>query len=271
MDRVIRYAVATLMTVAPWLQLAAREREVPLIAGTTLQCTLNEQNLSSRSTKPGEPIVCYARPLNEFGCAAFPRGTLLAGRFLDYKDPGRLVGKGWMRLEFDRLVRADGEAPIAAKVISVRGFNVDSEGRILGRGHATRDAIGWAIPLLWPIKIVTLPARGPRPSLKGEKVITLRLLEDVQVPCGGFDTDGALRPGWHHFGSSSRNYDPDPYPRNSRTDTTMASGEKFRDGAPTDDEQRDSNNGPLVVESGHHVLVIASARGAKASVAPEPK
>jgi len=51
-----------------------------------------------------------------------------------------------------------------------------------GRGHPKRDAVGWAIPVLWPVKILTLPARGPRPTLKGEVRITLRLLEDVEVP-----------------------------------------------------------------------------------------
>jgi hypothetical protein len=42
--------------------------------------------------------------------------------------------------------------------------------------------VGWAIPVLWPVKILTLPVRGPRPTLKGEVRITLRLLEDVEVP-----------------------------------------------------------------------------------------
>jgi len=59
---------------------------------------------------------------------------------------------------------------------------VDREGKIQGRGHAKRDAVGWAIPVLWPVKILTLPARGPRPTLKGEVRITLRLLEDVEIP-----------------------------------------------------------------------------------------
>ncbi len=96
---------------------------------------------------------------------------------------------GGCRLEFDRLIIPDGEAPVATKVILVHGFKVDSEGRILGRGHPKRDAVGWAIPLLWPIKLATLPLRGPRPSLKGEQVITLRLMEDVRVPCAGSAAD----------------------------------------------------------------------------------
>jgi hypothetical protein len=72
--------------------------------------------------------------------------------------------------------------PLSAKVISVPRFKVNREGKILGRGHPKRDAVGWAIPVLWPVKILTLPARGPRPNLKGEVRITLRLLEDVEIP-----------------------------------------------------------------------------------------
>ena len=37
-------------------------------------------------------------------------------------------------------------------------------------------------PPLWPWKVLTLPARGPRPTLKGEETLTLRLMEDVTVP-----------------------------------------------------------------------------------------
>src|SRR5216684_4256173 len=72
--------------------------------------------------------------------------------------------------------------PLSAKVISVPHLRADREGKIQGRGHPKRDAVGWAIPVLWPVKVLTLPARGPRPTLKGEVRITLRLLEDVEVP-----------------------------------------------------------------------------------------
>src|SRR5262249_1215313 len=61
-------------------------------------------------------------------------------------------------------------------------LKVDREGRIRGHGHPKRDAIEWAIPILWPVKVLTLPARGPLPALKGESRITLRLLDDVEVP-----------------------------------------------------------------------------------------
>ena len=34
------------------------------------------------------------------------------------------------------------------------------EGRILGKGHATRDTVLWLIPVLWPIDLIMLPMRG---------------------------------------------------------------------------------------------------------------
>src|SRR3989442_7919728 len=161
---------------------AAQIAEV-LPAGTLLQCTLNEPNFSSRTAQIGDPILCHLGALAVFGHSVFSRGAYLAGHFQEYRDPGRLFGKGWVELQFDRLVLSGAEVlPLSAKVISVPHLRVDREGKIQGRGHPKRDAVGWAIPVLWPVKVLTLPARGPRPTLKGEVRITLRLLEDVEVP-----------------------------------------------------------------------------------------
>ena len=159
--------------------------EEVLPAGTLLQCTLDEPNLSSQTAQSGDPILCNASALSAFGSSVFPRGAYLAGHFQDYRDPGRFFGKGWINLEFDRLVLPHAVVlPLSARVISVPHLRVDREGKVHGRGHPKRDALGWAIPILWPVKVVTLPARGPRPTLKGEVRITLRLMEDVEVPTG---------------------------------------------------------------------------------------
>ena len=162
---------------------AAQSAPEVLPAGTLLQCTLDEPNFSSLTAQPGDPILCNVSAFSAFGSAVFPRGAYLAGQFQNYRDPGRFVGKGWINLEFDRLVLPHGiEIPLSAKVISVPHFRVDREGEIHGRGHPKRDAVGWFIPVLWPVKVITLPARGPRPTLKREVRITLRLLDDVELP-----------------------------------------------------------------------------------------
>ncbi len=157
-------------------------QEVTLPAGTLLNCTLNEPNFSSTSAQVGDPVICHARGVQQFGHAVFPRGAYLAGRLAAEQDPGHFWGKGWLKLEFDRISLPDTTLPVPGKIVAVRGYRVDREGKIVGHGHPRRDAVEWLIPPLWPWKLVSLPARGPRPMLKGETEVTLRLMDDVAVP-----------------------------------------------------------------------------------------
>jgi hypothetical protein len=152
-------------------------------AGTLLSCTVSEPNLSSKTADVGDPVLCYAAPVAGLGRTLLPYGTYLVGRFEDYRDPGDFVGKGWMELNFDRMVSGpDRVIPISAKVVHVPGLRVDKKGRIIGKGHAVRDTVEWMIPVLWPVKVVTLPMRGPRPTLKTETRMTLKLMDDVLIP-----------------------------------------------------------------------------------------
>src|SRR6201981_4174721 len=157
-----------------------------LPAETILHCTLDEPNFSSRTAELGDPVLCHTGALPALGRSISYRGADLAGHFQEYRDPGHFFGKGWMDLAFDRLVLPGGVTlPLSAKVIAVSHFRVDREGKIHGVGHPKRDAAEGAIPPLWPENLLTLPARGPRPTLKNEVRMTLRLLEDVDVPARG--------------------------------------------------------------------------------------
>jgi hypothetical protein len=177
-------------------------QELLVPAGTTLQCTLEDENLSSKTATLNDPILCDTGNLREFGVSVFPRGAYLEGRFADARDPGRLWGKGWMQLEFDHILLPGAELPISARVTSVPRLKVDLEGKIHGAGHARRDAVEWAVPVLWPEKVLTLPGRGPRPALKQETLITLKLMQSISIPQGaaGYQTEaapvslGAFRP-----------------------------------------------------------------------------
>src|SRR6266478_3552372 len=154
-----------------------------LPAGTLLQCTLDEPNFWSRTGQIDDPVALPSRCGGILWAFVVSPGRLPGRSFPDYRDPGHFFGKGWIELVFDRLVLPGAvTVPLSAKVISLPRLRADREGKIQGRGHPKRDALGWAIPVLWPVKILTLPARGPRPTLKGEVRITLRLLEDVEVP-----------------------------------------------------------------------------------------
>jgi len=160
----------------------AKAQQMVIPAGTLLRCTLNEANFSSATAEVGDPVVCHPEVIQEFGRQVFPRGSYVTGHLEAYKNPGHFFGKGWMQLQFDRIGLPNADLPVPGKIVAVRGYRVDRQGKIRGHGHATRDAVEWMLPPLWPWKVSMLPARGPRPTLKGEVPVTLRLMEDVAVP-----------------------------------------------------------------------------------------
>ncbi|HKE24830.1 MAG TPA: hypothetical protein VKB88_20855 [Bryobacteraceae bacterium] len=195
------YLTIALFCLAAWGTAQARDLVVP--AGTLMTCTLDEPKFSSATVTVGDPFLCYPRSMQSFGQVAFPRGTYLVGHLEADKDPGHFVGKGYLKLAFDRIGLPASDLPLNAKVIAVAGYNVDREGKIIGHGHATRDVVEWMLPPLWPWKIITLPARGPRPTLKAETRVTLRVMDDIIVPQN-------TTPGWHRFGEPSSYVRPGP-------------------------------------------------------------
>jgi hypothetical protein len=178
--------------------LSASAREMVLPAGTLLKCTMNEPNFSSSTVAVGDPVLCHLHSVTEFGQQAFPRGSYLVGHLESAKDPGHFWGKGDLKLVFDRIGMPQGDMPLEAKVIATRGYKVDKDGDIRGKGHAKRDIVEWMLPPLWPWKIIMLPARGPRPKLKGETMLSLRLMDDVQIP--QVSANNSNGPNWHFFG-----------------------------------------------------------------------
>jgi len=174
---VLAVAVLSLL-VAP----DARAEDVVVPAGTLLRCTMSEPNFSSATAEIGDPVLCHLGSVQEFGHNVFPRGAYMSGHLEADKEPGHFVGKGYLKIVFDRIGTPTADINVDTKVISARGYPVDKQGDIKGKGHAKRDVIEWMIPPLWPWKFITLPARGPRPTLKGEEVLTLRLMEDVTIP-----------------------------------------------------------------------------------------
>lgn len=154
-----------------------------LPAGTLLTCTLSEPNFSSKTAQNGDPLLCHLAQVSSFGHPVFPRGAYLTGHLEDSKNPGHFFGKGWLGIDFDRIILPGPEIfTLSAKIIATPHYKVDRDGEIHGRGHPVRDSLEWAFPPLWPMKALLLPARGPYPTLKGETRMTLRLMEDVEFP-----------------------------------------------------------------------------------------
>ncbi len=178
--KTIPLALAFVMTFAVALRAESTDF---LPAGTLLSCTMDEPNFSPKTAEVGDPVLCYLGMTTVYGRTMFPRGASVGGHLEDDKNPGHFFGKGSLTLEFDRLILpGEGILPFAGKVIAVPHYKVEKNGKIDGKGHAKRDAVEWAIPVLWPIKVLTLPGRGPYPTLKGETRLTMRLMEDVAIP-----------------------------------------------------------------------------------------
>jgi len=174
--------LAALLVVLPaWLG-AGAEQLIP--AGSVMQCVVAEPNLSSKMMHVGDPVLCQVGHSEMYGRSVFPYGSYLVGDFEEYKDPGHFVGKGWMELRFDRMVVGnDTVIPVTTRVVATsEKYPVDRDGKIHGTGHPTRDAIEWMIPVLWPIDLINLPRRGPRPVLKPETRLTVMVLNDFGIP-----------------------------------------------------------------------------------------
>ncbi|HEY6764774.1 MAG TPA: hypothetical protein VI386_08375 [Candidatus Sulfotelmatobacter sp.] len=212
------------------LNAVASPREVALPAGTLLQCTLNEPNFSSTTVDVGDPVLCHLRSVSEFGQQAFPRGSYLVGHLESAKDPGHFVGKGSLKLQFDRIGLPSGDLPLEAKVIATRSYRVDREGKIIGHGHPRRDVVEWMLPPLWPWKVIMLPARGPRPKLKGETTLQLRLMDDVIVPQLSTSLTPGLAPGWRYFGRQQSQAYPEAQSGEFRPTLALRAGAQQRAG-----------------------------------------
>jgi hypothetical protein len=241
--------------------LSASAREMVLPAGTLLKCTMNEPNFSSSTVAVGDPVLCHLHSVTEFGQQAFPRGSYLVGHLESAKDPGHFWGKGDLKLVFDRIGMPQGDMPLEAKVIATRGYKVDKEGDIRGKGHAKRDIVEWMLPPLWPWKIIMLPARGPRPKLKGETMLSLRLMDDVQIP--QVSANNSNGPNWHFFGRPRVQND------SFYQDSSASSSNAYNSG-PQLAVRRVSASEPLVAQEDAQLTYAsyvskASANGASAS------
>ena len=205
--------------------------DVLLPAGTLLQCSLSEPNFSTATVEVGDPVLCQLYGVSEFG-QSLPRGSYLVGRLEAAKNPGHFVGKGSLTLQFDRIGLPGGDMPIQAKVIAVNGYHVDREGKINGKGHAKRDVAEWMFPPMWPWKVIMLPARGPRPKLKRESRLTLRLMSDVDIPLMAQSYGSE----WHVFQQPHReSYLEPPAGGSQRYGTTVSSvGDTNLNAAPLD-------------------------------------
>jgi len=222
------------------VQASTKAQDILVPAGTLLRCTLDEPDFSSKTADIGDPVVCHLAALRQFGKTVFPRGSYLGGHLEADKEPGHFVGKGYLKIEFDRIGFPDSDIPVPSKIIAAKGYKVDRKGDIVGKGHATRDTVEWLIPPLWPWKVLTLPRRGPRPTLKGEEQITVRLMDDIDVP---------------RQGASLRSYERPPAPASYHS-------QSFRKPVSLKNSEKPANDAPEISEIGYEATNTAPADAA---------
>ena len=222
------------------VQASTKAQDILVPAGTLLRCTLDEPDFSSKTADIGDPVVCHLAALRQFGKTVFPRGSYLGGHLEADKEPGHFVGKGYLKIEFDRIGFPDSDIPVPSKIIAAKGYKVDKKGDIVGKGHATRDTVEWLIPPLWPWKVLTLPRRGPRPMLKGEEQITVRLMDDIDVP---------------RQGASLRSYERPPAPASYHS-------QSFRKPVSLKNSEKPANDAPEISEIGYEATNTAPADAA---------
>jgi hypothetical protein len=176
--------LTTLLAVCLTLSSIAAASDHFLPAGLPITCVMHESNFSLKTAEEGDPTICYLPRVMNFGRPLFPRGSYLTGSLAGGTPPGRLRGKGNLVLEFDRVVISDNiRLPISVKVIAAPKYRVSPDGKILGKGHAKRDAAEWVIPPLWPVAAAELPRRGPWPAIQGKECrLLLRVMQDALIP-----------------------------------------------------------------------------------------
>jgi hypothetical protein len=178
----------------------AQDRLVP--AGTLLRCVMDGLNSSSATSAVGDPVLCRLRTLEQFGRPVFPKGAMLGGHLEDLKDPGRFSGKGYA-IAFDRVILPYGDLAVPAKVIQAKKVKVSKTGDINSQQDAKRHS-GWLMPPLWTWKLVSVPVRGPRPQVKSEEHLELRIMDDILIPATL--VYGSMKPDHPpYMGSTERN------------------------------------------------------------------
>src|SRR5712692_1092054 len=113
MRRICAYLAFSVLLLA--MQASTKAQDILVPAGTLLHCTLDEPNFSSATADIGDPVLCHLSSLQQFGRTVLPRGSYLQGHLEADKEPGHFVGKGYLKLQFDRIGMPNTDMPLLGK------------------------------------------------------------------------------------------------------------------------------------------------------------
>jgi len=129
----------------PALAISADEDTLTLPAGSTLQVRLMT-TLSTRTNQQGDPFSGrVVEPIIYEGEEVVPAGSVLEGRVVYVKEPGRVKGVGEMRLVAETITTPeDVKFSLVAGLQDAQGAEgarvKDEEGTIKGSGKSTKGA-----------------------------------------------------------------------------------------------------------------------------------
>ena len=116
---------------------------ITVAAGTRLGVTL-ENGISTNSAKPGDSVYFRTSfPVTINNKVVIPVGSYLRGEVTDSRRPGRVKGKGELRIRLNTLILPNGyTVDLNAEPHSTDGggTKTDSEGKITGPGGKGKDA-----------------------------------------------------------------------------------------------------------------------------------
>jgi len=128
---------------APAQRAVDNGQTITVPAGTRLGVTL-ENGISTNSAKPGDSVYFRTSfPVTMNNKVVIPVGSYLRGEVTDSKRPGRVKGKGELRIRLNTLILPNGytvDLNAEPHSTDAGGTKTDSEGKITGPGGKGKDA-----------------------------------------------------------------------------------------------------------------------------------
>ena len=179
MKSLLIWTVVVLSPVASTLA-AAAPCQASLPAGTIIRMFPDERLVAGRAFGPVVFTVGSDVRLFPNRPAVILRGSKVLGNVMESKQAGRLVGRARTQIVLTSILTADScEYPIDAKILEAGRYTVNTDGVVVGRGHARRDLLELLFPPTTIYQLIRIPSRGPSLVIDRETPITIKLTEPL--------------------------------------------------------------------------------------------
>ena len=187
-------APAARPALSPTPRPAANGQTITVPSGTRLGVTL-ENGISTNSAKAGDSVYFRTSfPVTINNKVVIPVGSYLRGEVTESKRPGRVKGKGQLRIRLNTLILPNGytvDLNAEPHSTDAGGTKTDSEGKITGPGGKGKDAETVATTTVTGAGIGAIAAGGKGAGIgagiggvAGLAAVLLSRGPDAQLPRG---------------------------------------------------------------------------------------